>query len=402
MGMGRKIVHVDMDAFYAAIEQLDHPELRGKPVIVGGDPGGRGVVSTASYEARKFGVKSAMPSAQARRLCPQAVFLRPRFARYQEVSQKIRAILYSYTPLVEPISLDEAFLDLTGTERLLGPAEEVARELKRRIREETGLTCSVGVAPNKFLAKLASTLSKPDGFLVIREGEELPFLRDLPVERLWGVGEATAKRLRSLGITTVGQLQMLPLEELLNRFGSLGRSLYELARGIDRSPVVPEREARSLGAERTFPEDLTDPEEMERVLFALSEEVGQRLREEGLKGRTVQLKVRFADFTTITRATTLPRPTDLGQRIFEEAKRLLAERVEPHQAQGVRLLGVQVSHLIPAEREQLPLFQDERERRAAALERLIDEVRARFGEEALKWGRTLKLKPGPGPRPPRA
>jgi DNA polymerase-4 len=394
MGMGRKIVHVDMDAFYAAIEQLDHPELRGRPVIVGGDPAGRGVVSTASYEARKFGVHSAMPAAQARRLCPQAVFLRPRFARYQEVSQQIRAILYSYTPLVEPISLDEAFLDLTGTERLLGPAEEVAREIKRRVREETGLTCSVGVGPNKFLAKLASSLAKPDGFLVVREGEELAFLEDLPIERLWGVGEATAKRLRGLGITTVGQLRGLALEELLDKFGSLGRSLYELARGIDRSPVIPEREARSLGAERTFPEDLTDPEEMERVLFSLSEEVGRRLREEGLKGRTVQLKVRFADFKTITRAKTLSRPTDLGREIFEEARRLLAERVQLRQ--GVRLLGVQVSGLIPKDQEQLPLFQDEKERRSAELERLIDEIRARFGEEALKWGRALR------PKPPRA
>jgi DNA polymerase-4 len=394
MGMGRKIVHVDMDAFYAAIEQLDHPELRGRPVIVGGDPAGRGVVSTASYEARKFGVHSAMPAAQARRLCPQAVFLRPRFARYQEVSQQIRAILYSYTPLVEPISLDEAFLDLTGTERLLGPAEEVAREIKRRVREETGLTCSVGVGPNKFLAKLASSLAKPDGFLVVREGEELAFLEDLPIERLWGVGEATAKRLRGLGITTVGQLRGLALEELLDKFGSLGRSLYELARGIDRSPVIPEREARSLGAERTFPEDLTDPEEMERVLFSLSEEVGRRLREEGLKGRTVQLKVRFADFKTITRAKTLSRPTDLGREIFEEAGRLLAERVQLRQ--GVRLLGVQVSGLIPKDQEQLPLFQDEKERRSAELERLIDEIRARFGEEALKWGRALR------PKPPRA
>ncbi|MGQ9601262.1 MAG: DNA polymerase IV [Candidatus Bipolaricaulia bacterium] len=394
--MGRKIVHMDMDAFYAAIEQLDHPELRGRPVIVGGDPEGRGVVSTASYEARKFGVKSAMPSAQAKRLCPQAVFLRPRFARYQEVSRKIREILYSYTPLVEPISLDEAFLDLTGTERLLGPAEEVAQKLKQRIFQETGLTCSVGVGPNKLLAKLASALSKPDGLLIVREGEELEFLKGLPVERLWGVGEAMAERLRRLGITTVGQLQERPLEELVRRFGHSGYVLYELARGIDKSPVIPEHEARSLGQERTLPEDLTDLEEMERVLFSLSEEVGRRLREEGLKGRTIQLKVRFADFTTITRAATLPKPTDLGERIFEEAKRLLTERVQLRQGQGVRLLGVQVSHLIPAGREQLPLFQDEQERRAAELERLIDQLRARFGEEALKWGRTLK------PKSPRA
>lgn len=383
----RKIVHVDMDAFYAAIEQLDNPELRGRPVIVGGEAEGRGVVSTASYEARKFGVHSAMPAAQARRLCPQGIFLRPRFARYEEVSQQIREILYRYTPLVEPLSLDEAFLDLTGTEKLLGPAEEVAREIKQKIFQETGLACSVGVAPNKFLAKLASDLAKPDGFLVVREGEEFRFLRDLPIERLWGVGEATARRLRGLGISTIGELQALPLEELLARFGRLGGSFYELARGIDRSPVVPDRSARSLSQERTFPEDISDRVELKRVLFKLSEEVGQRLRGERLKGRTVQLKVRFADFSTITRATTLDRPTAMSERIFEEAERLFTERVELKQ--GVRLLGVQVSGLIGEAEEQLPLFQDEREARSAELERLIDELRARFGEEVLKWGRDL-------------
>lgn len=383
----RKIVHVDMDAFYAAIEQLDNPELRGRPVIVGGDPEGRGVVSTASYEARKFGVHSAMPAAQARRLCPQGIFLRPRFARYEEVSQQIRQILYRYTPLVEPLSLDEAFLDLTGTEKLLGPAEEVAREIKQKIFQGTGLACSVGVAPNKFLAKLASDLGKPDGFLVVREGEELGFLRDLPIERLWGVGEATARRLRGLGISTIGELQALPLEELLARFGRSGRLFSELARGIDRSPVVPDRSARSLGAERTFPEDIADPAELKRVLFKLSEEVGQRLRGERLKGRTVQLKVRFADFSTITRATTLDRPTAMSERIFEEVERLFSERVELKQ--GVRLLGVQVSRLLGEAEEQLPLFQDEREARSAELERLIDELRARFGKEVLKWGRDL-------------
>ncbi|MDH7505619.1 MAG: DNA polymerase IV [Candidatus Acetothermia bacterium] len=383
----RKIVHVDMDAFYAAIEQLDHPELRGKPVIVGGDPESRGVVSTASYEARKFGVKSAMPAAKARRLCPQAVFLRPRFARYQEVSQQIRQIFYRYTPLVEPISLDEAFLDLSGTERLLGPAEEVAREVKQKIREETGLTCSVGLAPNKFLAKLASDLCKPDGFLVVHEGEEVEFLKDLPIERLWGVGEATARRLRGLGISTIGDLQGLSLSELLERFGRLGSSFYKLARGIDRSPVVPDREARSLSQERTFPEDIADPAELKRVLVRLSEEVAQRLRAERLKARTVQLKVRLADFSTITRATTLDRPTALGERIWEEVQRLFSERVALEQ--GVRLLGVQVSGLVGEAEEQLPLFQDEREARSAELERLIDELRARFGEEALKWGRDL-------------
>ncbi|MCR4404821.1 MAG: DNA polymerase IV, partial [Candidatus Acetothermia bacterium] len=318
---------------------------------------------------------------------PQAVFLRPRFARYQEVSQQIRQIFYRYTPLVEPISLDEAFLDLSGTERLLGPAEEVAREVKQKIREETGLTCSVGLAPNKFLAKLASDLCKPDGFLVVHEGEEVEFLKDLPIERLWGVGEATARRLRGLGISTIGDLQGLSLSELLERFGRLGSSFYKLARGIDRSPVVPDREARSLSQERTFPEDIADPAELKRVLVRLSEEVAQRLRAERLKARTVQLKVRLADFSTITRATTLDRPTALGERIWEEVQRLFSERVALEQ--GVRLLGVQVSGLVGEAEEQLPLFQDEREARSAELERLIDELRARFGEEALKWGRDL-------------
>jgi len=308
----RKIVHVDMDAFYAAIEQLDNPKLRGLPVIVGGDPASRGVVSTASYEARRFGVHSAMPAAQARRLCPQGIFLRPRFPRYHEVSRQIRRIFYSYTPLVEPLSLDEAFLDLTDTEWLFGPAEEVAREIKRRVREETGLTCSVGVAPNKFLAKLASDLEKPDGFVIVRAGEELPFLENLPVSCLFGVGEKTARRLQDLGLSTIGQLREVPLEKLVHEFGSFGRTLYNLARGIDPSPVVPEREVRSLGQERTFAEDISDGEVLKRALFELSEEVGRRLRAAGLKGRTVQVKVRFADFTTTTRSATLPRPTDSG------------------------------------------------------------------------------------------
>jgi len=372
-----------MDAFYAAIEQLDRPELRGRPVIVGGDPEGRGVVSAASYEARRFGVKSAMPAAQAKRLCPQGVFLRPRFSRYLEVSRRIRRILRSYTPLVEPLSLDEAFLDLTGTERLFGPAEETAWEIKRRIFKETGLTCSVGVAPNKFLAKLASDLEKPDGFVVVHAGEEIDFLKDLPISRLWGVGERTARRLQDLGVSTIGQLQEVPLERLMNEFGKFGRALYELARGIDPRPVVPERGARSIGQERTFPEDLTDRNILKKILFTLSEGVAQRLRAERLKGKTVQLKVRFADFTTITRATTLARPTDLTERIWEEVEQLFDERVQLQQ--GVRLLGVRVSGLVAE--EPLPLFPEEE--RSAELERVIDELRERFGEDALRWGRSL-------------
>jgi len=378
----RKIVHVDMDAFYAAIEQLDHPQLRGQPVIVGG-LGRRGVVSTASYEARQFGVHSAMPMAQARRLCPHAIFLSPRFPRYCEASEQIRQVLYSYTPLVEPLSLDEAFLDLTGVERLFGPAVETARKIKQRIFAETGLTCSIGVAPNKFLAKLASDLEKPDGFVVVRAGEE--FLKDLSISRLWGVGKGAARQLRGLGVSTIGQLRELPLERLLHEFGRFGQVLYNFARGIDPSPVVPEREARSIGQERTFAEDISDREVLKRILFKLSEEVGRRLRAAGLQGKTVQIKVRFADFTTITRTAALARPTDLGEGIYEEIERLFAERVQLRQ--GVRLLGVRVSGLVAAGQGRLPLFPDEE--RSAELERLVDELRERFGEDALKWGRSL-------------
>jgi len=353
----RKILHVDMDAFYASVEQRDRPELRGKPVIVGGRPEERGVVAAASYEARKYGIRSAMPTARALRLCPHAVLLRPRMGHYRRISQRIREIFLSYTPWVEPLSLDEAFLDVTGSERLFGPAERIGREIKRRIFQELGLTCSVGLAPNKFLAKLASDHQKPDGFTVIRPEEVEGFLRDLPVEKLWGVGPATARKLRALGLRTVGDLRRLSKEELIGRFGKWGLRLWERARGVDERPVVPEREPKSLSRETTFPQDVHDDRELDQVLLQLTHEVVEDLKGEGRRARTVQIKVRFADFTTITRQCTLAEPTDSPEVFLGAARKLLRERVE-RGGRGVRLLGVGARNLVDPETEakQLSLF----------------------------------------------
>ena len=394
----RWIIHVDMDAFYAAIEQLDKPELRGKPVIVGG-LGPRGVVSTASYEARRYGVHSAMPMARARKLCPHAVFLPPRFTRYREVSEQVLKILLHYTPLVEPLSLDEAFLDVSNVQELFGRAEEIARRIKREIRQKTGLTCSVGVAPNKFLAKLASDLKKPDGLVVVRHGEVLSFLEGLPVTRIWGVGEATAQRLQGMGIKTIGELRRVPLERLLREFGRFGWTLHRLARGRDDRPVVPFHEPKSLGHEETFAEDLRDPAELEGVLFRLVETTAERLRKLGYRGRTVQLKLRTPDFTTHTRATTLATPTDQTATLWEAAQALLKAFLSEQRERdflGLRLLGFRVSGLVRGpglKGAQLPLFPEPgsaAERKQAELERVIDELRRRFGPDALKWGRALE------------
>ncbi|MCS7216362.1 MAG: DNA polymerase IV [Candidatus Bipolaricaulota bacterium] len=374
--MGRWILHVDMDAFYAAVEQLDRPELRGKPVIVAG-LGPRGVVATASYEARAFGVRSAMPTAQARRLCPQGIFLPPRFDRYEEMAEKVRAILRSFSPLVEPISLDEAFVDLTGTELLHGPPERVAQEVHRRIPEETGLSCSVGLGPNKLVAKLASDSAKPGGLRIVRPEEVLDFLAPLPVEELWGVGPRTAARLHEKGIHTVAELRAVDLQLLQSWFGPKGGEfLWRWCRGLDDDPVVPVRPAKSLSHETTYPEDLFDPERIKAELRRLGLLVVDRLRAEGLLAQTVQIKVRFSDFTTVTRQTRLPEPTDHPCLLAGEAVGLLS-RVAFPEGQGVRLLGVGVANLVPARFRALPLFAEER------LGQVIGEVRQKHGPQAL-------------------
>ncbi len=382
--MARWILHVDMDAFYAAVEQHDHPELRGKPVIVAG-LGPRGVVATASYEARAFGVHSAMPTAQARRLCPHGVFLPPRFARYEEVAEQVRTILRRYSPLVEPLSLDEAFVDLTGTEHLHGPPERVAHEIHRRIPAETGLSCAVGLGPNKLIAKLASDAAKPGGLRIVRPDEVLDFLSPLPVEDLWGVGPKTAARLHEKGIHTVAELRSISLPLLQSWFGPKGgEQLWRLSRGLDDDPVVPARPAKSISHETTYPQDLFDPEEIKAELRRLSLLVVDRLQAEGLLAQTVQIKVRFADFTTVTRQTHLPEPTDHPLLLTAEVVGLWT-RVPLPAGLGIRLLGVGVAELCPAEFRALPLFTDDR------LAQAIREIRQKHGPHALNF-----LGPGQG------
>ena len=328
MAETRRIVHIDMDAFYAAVEQRDHPEYRGRPVIVGADPKGgrgRGVVSTASYEARPFGVHSAMPISQAYRLCPQAIFLPVRMGHYHQVSARIFAIFERYTDVVEPLSIDEAFLDVTGSTRLFGTVEDIAQRIKQDIRQEEHLVASVGVAPNKFLAKLASDLSKPDGFLVLHEADVEVFLRDLPVSRLWGVGKQTARQLEALGLRTIGQVAQWPQARLSKRFGSLGTHIWRLAHGLDDRPVTPHRDPQSIGAETTFAEDTDDAETLHRTLLELADKVGQRLRAEGFMATKVTLKYRDAAFVTLTRTQSLAEPTAVAMDLYHAVSRLLSQ-----------------------------------------------------------------------------
>jgi DNA polymerase-4 len=382
--MARWILHVDMDAFYAAVEELDRPELRGKPVIVAGPPP-RGVVATASYEARKFGIRSGMPTVKAQRLCPQGIFLPPRFERYEEKAQEIRTILQLYSPLVEPISLDEAFVDLTGTELLWGPPEKVAEEIHKRIPKETGLSCSVGLGPNKLLAKMASDSAKPGGLRIVRPEEVQSFLDPLPVEELWGIGPKTAARLAEKGVRTVRDLREVSLPLLRSWFGQKGgEALWRLARGIDEDPVVPVREAKSISHEITYPADLLDPAEIAAEVRRLAFLVADRLHEEKLLAQTVQIKVRFSDFTTLTRQTKLPEPTDHPVLLATEAAGLLS-RVKIPVDQGVRLLGVGAADLVPAHFRPLHLFAD------AKLGEALHRIREKFGPEFPKL-------PGAGPK----
>jgi DNA polymerase-4 len=381
----RAIAHVDMDAFYAAVEQRDRPELRGRPVIVGAEPGGRGVVSAASYEARVYGVRSAMPISKASRLCPHAAFLPVDMAKYQRVSGEIMAILDTFSPLVEPVSVDEAFIDLTGTESLFGPPVEAARAIKVRIREVTGLTASAGLAPNKFLAKIASDLEKPDGLVVVPPGGEAGFLAPLPIERLWGVGRVTADQLSGLGIVTIGQLQRMPRAVLVRRFGNHGAGLHDLAFGRDERAVEPHTAAKSMGAEETFESDCRDPARLAAVLRAQAERVARELRTEGVAAARLTLKLRFSDFHTITRAVTA-EPTQDGLELYRRARTLLdRERLD----QPVRLIGLSASSLGPGATGQLSLL-DPAALRRERLSKLVDGLVARFGDDVIRPASVLR------------
>jgi DNA polymerase-4 len=386
--MPRSIIHADMDAFYASVEQKDNPELKSKPVIVGGSVESRGVVCAASYEARRFGIHSAMPTARAKRLCPGGIFLAPRMDRYYEVSCQIRRIFEGFTPLVEPISLDEAFLDVTGSLRLFGTAVEIGRKIKAQVRSETGLTVSVGIAPNMFLAKLASGRCKPDGFLEIPEEKKIEFLDSLEVGDLWGVGEATAGLLRGWGIRTVEQLRSIPAATLRQKLGKTGDSLLELARGEDSREVVPDSEAKSIGSESTFPVDISDIEPLESAVLEHSEGVAARLRESGLQARTVTLKVKFADFTLTTRSETLQAPTDRTDLIASTATGLL-RRHNRLRGGAVRLVGVSVSQLSAGSERQLALFGQKEDEKRRKLDKAVDRIRGKLGDDSIKRARLL-------------
>lgn len=383
------ILHVDMDAFYASIEERDHPELVGLPVIVGGTPEGRGVVAAANYVVRKYGVRSAMPTATALRLCPQAVVLPPRIGYYAEVSAQIREILDRYTPSVEPLSLDEAFLDVTGSLPLFGSAIEIARKIKHDIQATLCLTASVGVAPNKFLAKIASDLRKPDALVVVDPDQIQAFLDPLPVGRLWGVGRVTGRVFEQMGIETIGQVRSLTVEELHRRFGKLAEHLWQLAHGVDDRRVVADREAKSISHETTFATDLGDPELLRAWLLELVEQVACRSRRQHLYGRTVQLKLRFSDFETITRSRTLPESTHHTRDIWEAAAQLLEDGLSARNLE-VRLIGVGLSGLESGHLRQKSLFADEKHTREARLDSVQDEIQERFGAAALRRGNMLR------------
>ncbi len=368
-----------MDAFYASIEQRDDPSLAGRPVIVGGVGGQRGVVSAASYESREYGVHSAMPLKQARRLCPDGVFLPVNMEKYKAASEQLRSIFTSYTPLVEPISLDEAFLDVTASIRLRGTGEQIGREIKERVRNTLDLTASVGIAPNKFLAKMASEHGKPDGFVVIKPGAETEFLRDLPVRKIYGVGKVTARRMAENGIQTIGRVAEIPLEELKRLFGKHGQRLYELSRGIDNNEVVAEAEAKSISHETTFDVDVDDVEEIRKTVSSLSDRVSVRLRQEELAAKTIGIKVRLADFTTTSRERTLAEPVNADNLVFSAAWNLFQS--VPLKGQKIRLLGV-VATGFDEPSGQLDLFSDSGERSRKTM-KTVDNIRKKFGDSAI-------------------
>jgi DNA polymerase-4 len=379
------ILHVDMDAFYASVEELDDPGLSGKPVVVGGTPDGRGVVAAANYAAREYGVHSAMPAGRARRLCPEAVFIRPRMDRYVEVSQAIRDIFSRYTPLVEPLSLDEAFLDVTSSLRLFGKAESIAVRIKGEIRSELGLVASVGVAPNKFLAKLASDLDKPDGLVIVPADAIEDFLEPLPVSRLWGVGKVSNRSLAEMGVATIGDLRRLPEAALGRRFGHSAAHFARLARGVDDRPVVPDRDAKSISHETTFATDIGDGEVLKSWLLELTEQVATRLRRQELRGKTVFIKVRYEDFRTVTRSESLEAPTSVTRELYVTAAGLLRAQLA-RDGRPVRLLGIGTSGITAESLEQGQLFESENREQQRRIDSVVDAVKTRFGNRSMRRG----------------
>lgn len=375
-----------MDAFYASVEIRERPELASSPVVVGGRANGRGVVAAANYRARGYGIHSAMPTAAAQRLCPELVVLPPRHQLYASVSRQIHEIFYRYTPQIEPLALDEAFLDVTASERLFGGAETTARLIKQAIHDELQLVASVGVATNKFLAKLASDIDKPNGFVVIRAEEAESFLAPLPVTRIWGVGKAAARNFERLGIRTIGQLRDYPPRLLQQHFGRAATQFLQLAHGIDERAVISEREAKSISNEMTFPVDIAERSLQQDWLHALTEQVGYRLRAQQLKGRTLHLKVRLADFSTLTRSHSLEDVTDVTAEIWRVVKMLFVERL-PQPLPPVRLLGVGISNFAAPSMQQGELFANKSDEREGRIDRLLDAMQSRFGHDVIRRGK---------------
>ena len=384
--MSRTILHVDLDAFFVSVELLERPDLRGKPVAVGGQPDQRGVISSASYEARKFGVRSALPTRTALQLCPDLILLSGRHNLYEQHSRQVMTMLHEITPQIEQISIDEAFLDITGTELRSGSPEKLARLLHDRIRDEFGLPCSIGVASNKLVAKIATEQAKPNNIRIVPAGEEAAFLAPLPVRALWGVGPKTAEILESLGIETIGQIAEARSDVLAYRLGKNGADdLLRRARGSDDSPVENDRAIKQISQEVTFAKDIADAERLRATILELSEGVGLRLREDDLSARTIAIKLRYGDFSTFTRQITLPQPTNLDRDIFEQAWLLFESNWNKR---PVRLIGVAARQLNPSAR-QLDLF-EQRDDRAERLTRAVDDIRHKYGSESLKRGSSLR------------
>lgn len=384
----RIILCLDLDAFFASVEELHHPEWRGQPILVGGRPEERGVVSSCSYVARQFGIHSAMPTAQALRLCPRAIVTPARHKLYSDYSRRVMALVREYGCPMEQMSVDEVFLDATNCVAAWGGAAAFAGQIKQHVLQETGLRCTIGVASNKLIAKIASTQAKPDGLLQVPAGSEAGFLAPLPISKLWGVGSKGATRLQASGIQTIGQLQAASLNLLKREFGAWGVELQRRARGIDSSPVEAEHVVKSISREVTFVRDVGDVAELKRVLLSLSEQVGRDLRADGLQARTVAIKLRWPDFQTITRQTTLPRPTDSTSEVYHAAEALLTAVVK--RGAQVRLLGVRASNLV--EGRQLGLFDDSSSEKRSRVDRAVDEIRDRFGDKAIRRASLIKKK----------
>ncbi len=385
----RTIMHIDLDAFFVAVEQVDNPELRGKPVVVGGNPERRGVVATASYEARAFGLHSGMPLVTAKRLCPQAIFIEGNYHRYIEVSKKFMAILADFSPFLEPGGLDEAYLDVTGFETLHGSIHQMAVKIKRRVKDELGVVASIGIAPCKVVAKVSSDESKPDGLIEVPPGGEAGFLAPLAVRKLPGIGKKTEQVLIDLGIRTLGQLARMPLPALKSRFGVFGDWMYRHANGIDNSPVTPPAEAKSISRETTFEQDTRDKAFLSGTLRNLAERVGADLRKQGKQAKCVSIKVRYTDFTTITRQRTLPQMTNINQIIFQTGNDLLQQAITKER-QAIRLIGIGVSSLSEPGM-QLSLM-NSTEQRLEKLNRAVDRIRDKYGFSAIQTGSTLRLR----------